>query len=36
MPAIMTHFAFAKMRAEENIDNDVLYSGAQGPDVFFF
>ena len=36
MPAIMTHFAFAKMRAEDNIDNDVLYLGAQGPDVFFF
>lgn len=36
MPAIMTHFAFAKMRAEENVDNDVLYLGAQGPDVFFF
>lgn len=36
MPAIMTHFAFAKMRAEKNVDNDVLYLGAQGPDVFFF
>jgi len=36
MPAIMTHFAFAKMRAEENVDNDVFYLGAQGPDVFFF
>ena len=36
MPAILTHFAFARMRSEDNIDNDVLYLGGQGPDVFFF
>ncbi|MFA5421897.1 MAG: zinc dependent phospholipase C family protein [Bacilli bacterium] len=36
MPAIMTHFAFAKMRATNSIDDDALFLGAQGPDVFFF
>ncbi|MFA6377834.1 MAG: zinc dependent phospholipase C family protein [Acholeplasmataceae bacterium] len=36
MPAIMTHYAFARMRADTNDDNDVLYLGGQGPDVFFF
>lgn len=36
MPAIMTHFAFAKMHEVDNVDNDIMHVGAQGPDVFFF
>lgn len=36
MPAIMTHYAFARMQADDGVDNDVLYLGGQGPDVFFF
>ncbi|NCA96937.1 MAG: hypothetical protein EOM77_01960 [Bacteroidia bacterium] len=36
MPAIMTHYAFAKMRENDNVDNDIMHVGAQGPDVFFF
>lgn len=36
MPAIMTHYAFAKMRVPTHPEIDVLTLGGQGPDVFFF
>lgn len=36
MPAIMTHYAFARMRIPHHKELDVLTLGSQGPDVFFF
>ena len=32
----MTHYAFAQVHVGDEVDRDVVFLGAQGPDVFFF